>query len=278
MSILKSVKKTVSIRPFKAILYGTPGVGKTTFACNAPDALVFNIEDGLDGIECAKYPVEDGRDLFKSVHEVIAALQVVLEDEHEFKTLVIDSVSALERLIWAQICLENGVDSIEKIGFAKGYKYAQTYWAQIMQYLEAIRNRRNMMVILIGHCEIKQYNDPMTDSYDRYNIKLHEQARGPLIEWSDMVLFADQEVMTLSKDIGFNQTKNKAVGGHRVIYTVEDPRYMAKNRYGLPSKILLDWNTFFGIFVQSASAAAAKAATEAARTAVEQPAPESPTE
>jgi len=256
---LKNVKKSVAMRPFITVVYGTPGVGKTTFASNAPETLFFNVEDGLDGIESAKYPVTEDRDVFKSIHEILKALQAVIVEEHDFRTLAIDSLSAVEKLIWDAVSAENG-KPIAEIAYAKGYDMAMVYWDQFFTLIEKVRAQRNMMVILIGHTRVRKVLDPMTDTYERYMVDLHEKPRDYITKWADMILFADQEIHTTEKDLGFNKKINKAVGGHRYLYTMEDPRYMAKNRYGLPAKIALDWDRFWTAFTNSASAKASQAA------------------
>jgi hypothetical protein len=265
--MLKNLKKSVQLRPFISVLYGTPGVGKTTFAAKAPDTLFFKIEDGLDGIESAKYPVTEDRDLFKSVHEVIKALNAVLTEDHDFTTLAIDSLSALEKLIWEAVSAEQSTP-IAEIPYGRGYDMAMVYWHQIFELIELIRGKRNMIIILIGHCKIKKVLDPMSDDYERYMLDLQDKPSAYLTKWSDMILFADQEILTTQKDAGFNKKTTKAIGGHRVLYTVEDPKYMAKNRYGLPPKIALDWNKFWQTFMNSSSAKAAAAAGAEESTAV----------
>jgi hypothetical protein len=66
-----------------------------------------------------------------------------------------------------------------------------------------------------------------------------------LLEHSDVVLFANYRISTVKADVGFNKKVNRAMGsGERVIHTAEKPAFLAKNRYGLPETLPLEWQAF----------------------------------
>jgi hypothetical protein len=49
----------------------------------------------------------------------------------------------------------------------------------------------------------------------------------------------------VKSDVGFNKKVTRALGsGERVLYTAERPAFLAKNRYGLPDVMPLDWGAF----------------------------------
>ena len=102
-----------------------------------------------------------------------------------------------------------------------------------------------MASILIAHSEIRKFEDPQGESYDRFGPKLHAKANGVLCEWADEVLFATYKVFTKTQDEGFNRKRTVGVGsGQRVLYTNDRPAYIAKNRLGLPDEIELDWAAY----------------------------------
>ena len=172
--------------------------------------------------------------------EVIEQLQV-LYGMDACKTVVIDTMDALERIIWNKVCVDQSVKNIEDIGYGKGYMFAMTYWTQLQQMLDACRGR-GMAICLLCHTEIKPFNSPIVDSYDRYQPNLHKKASALFTGWADIIGFANWKTMVRTEDVGFNKRINKGVGtGERVLNLVERPAWVAKNRYGMPDEIEFSW-------------------------------------
>lgn len=164
MKLLEQVQRGVVSAPRRTVIYGVGGVGKSTFASMAPRPIFIPTEDGLAGIDCHRFP------LATSVADVIAALAELYTEPHEYQTVVIDSLDWLQTLVYARICKERGVESIEDIPYGKGYVFALTPWREVLAGLDALRNERGMGVILIAHAQIERFADPRTDTYDRYPV------------------------------------------------------------------------------------------------------------
>lgn len=223
-------------RPHRILLYGVPGIGKTTWATSAPGAVVIPTEDGQRQVSCQSLPMSRDYATFRSYVKA-------LDGEHPLKTVVIDSLDWLEKLIWLEVAKENSVDGIEGIGYGKGYQMAADKWRILLDRLELLNINRQMTVILLAHSQVIKHNDPATDAYDRYAPHLHKLADAMIREWSDEVLFANYKTYTTEKDGGFNKKITKASGaGERVIYTSERPSHLAKNRLNLPHEMPLVWS------------------------------------
>jgi hypothetical protein len=183
--------------------------------------------------------------LAKSYTEVEQALGSLINDPHDYKTLVIDSLDWLEPLIQQQVCIQEGVTSIESIPYGKGFIMAMDIWRDYLSGLNTLRDERGMMIIQTAHSDIKRFESPEIDSYDRYVIKLHAKAAAVVQEHSDCVFFANYKTHVVQEDIGFNQKRNRAIGaGTRMLFTQEKPSFSAKNRYALPSELQLDTSTW----------------------------------
>ena len=101
--------------PRRIMLYGTHGVGKCTWGSMAPKSIFIQTEDGLGEIACDKFP------LAKTFGEVMQALSDLYTDEHTYRTVVVDTLDWLERLVSEEVCKQKTVENIEDIGYAKGY-------------------------------------------------------------------------------------------------------------------------------------------------------------
>jgi hypothetical protein len=221
------------------MLYGTHGIGKSTFASCAPKPVFIQTEDGLGEIDCDKFPLTARFD------QAMQALSELYTDKHPYRTVVVDSLDWLERMIWAEVCRKRNVDSIEDIGYAKGYVFALTQWREFVEGLTALRNDKGMTVLLIAHARIERFENPETESYDRYVPRLHRLASQVIQEWCDEVLFASFKVFTRQTDEGFDRKRTHGIGtGERIIRTVERPAHVAKNRLNLPEEMPLDWETY----------------------------------
>jgi hypothetical protein len=239
MSILATIIAGAQPGPRRMLVYGTAGVGKSTFATCAPKPIVLQTEDGLNEIDTHKFPVA------RSFDEVIQALAALYSEQHDFRTVVIDSLDWLERLIHAKVCQSRQVASIEDIGYGKGYTVALTYWREVLDGLAALRASRGMAVVLIAHARIERFENPETEAYDRYVPRLHKTAAALITEWCDEVLFATYKVFTKATDEGFNQKRVQGLGaGERVLRTTERPSHLAKNRLALPDELPLVWSEF----------------------------------
>ena len=231
---LANVTRGRVARPPRVLLYGPPGIGKTTWAAGAPDVLLLPVESGSDAIDVARLPQPATFD------EVLAAVRELAQATHDYKTFALDTIDALEALIWRHVCRLASVESIEEVGggYGKGYGEALHHWRRLLKGLEALRDR-GMTVILIGHADVRSWKNPLGPDFDRYQLRLHQKVAAVVLDWCDDVLFCNLEVQ-LDKSKGKGKwAKAKAVGGTRVVRTEPSPAYEAKNRHSLPARLPL---------------------------------------
>ena len=233
---LKSIKRNESIAAPRVMVYGVEGIGKTTFASGAPKPIFILTEDGLGSMEIAHFP------LAHSVDDVMDAIATLYNEEHNFQTVVIDSLDWLEAIIQKEI--ESKYDA-KDLAYGKGAIIAAQKWRDVLDGLNALRNDKGMAVVMLAHTTIKRFDSPEVEPYDRYQPKLQERSNSVVREWADAVLFANYKTIVKKDDVGFNKTSNRGIStGERLLFTNERPAYMAKNRYGLPDSIPLNWADF----------------------------------
>jgi hypothetical protein len=233
------------MKPPVTVIHGSPGVGKSSFGAAAPGAIFIPTEDGLGGLSVDAFPLATTFDV------VIEAISLLYTEKHDFKTVVVDSLSALETLIHAKVAKDNDKTSVESVPYGRGYKLALEYWQQFLDGITALRDHKGMTPILIAHSEIVKYDAPDTDSYDRFVISMHKHAMSMIYEGADIIGFATWRTHVVQKDAGFNKKITKGIGtGERLLHLVERPAYIAKNRYGMPETIPLSWDAFIAAFPQ----------------------------
>lgn len=235
MTRLDTIERGPDIRPRRILLYGTHGIGKTTFAAMAESPVFIRTEDGLGALEVDRFP------LCTSWGDVLACLDSLIAGKHDYRTVVIDSLDWLERLIWSEVCRERSVKTIEDVPYARGYAFAVHHWQQVITRLDRLRDERGMSVILLAHAAIEKVLSPEHDTYDRYAPRLQKHASALVQEWCDEVLFASYRVHTKTVSEGFDRKRAQGIGtGERIVRTSERPGHVAKNRCSLPDEFPLD--------------------------------------
>jgi hypothetical protein len=244
MSRLAIIQTGKTNLPPRIVIHGTEGIGKSTLAKNAPSPIFLPTEDGLGEIDCDSFP------LAKAVSEVEDNIRALLQEDHEYKTAVIDTADWLELLIWDGLCKKYGCDNIEQVdgGYARGYKHALTPWRHILEGLDLLREQKGMGIILLAHTGKERQEDPEHPAYDKHAPRLHKYSTALITEWADAVLFATRKVIMKTEDAGFGKERATASGlgkdgGERVLRCIGSPSCTAKNRYNLPYEMALDWQT-----------------------------------
>ena len=233
---LKSIKKNTALAAPRIFLYGVEGIGKTTFASQAPKPIFICTEDGLGSLQVDHFP------LATKASEVLDAIGSLVTEPHDFGTVMLDNMDWLDNLIWAEV---EATHDAKDLAYGKGAMIVADKWREVLAGLNTLRNDKGMVVILIAHTQIKRFDSPEVEPFDRYQPKLQERSNAILREWADAVLFANYKTLIKKDDVGFNKTSNRGIStGERLLYTSERPAYMAKNRYSLPDSIPMSWESF----------------------------------
>ena len=257
---LDSIKQDTMLKAPRIVLLGVEKIGKSTFACgsrfdngklaeigtNSPIVIPVKGEEGVDSLDVPVFPT------CNKFADVIESLGVLYKDKHEFGTIVLDSASALEPVVWQDVCDENHAESIDAAlgGYNKGYNAAVSKWRELTEGLDALREEKNMSSVIIGHVKTKRFDDPTGESYDQYQFDVRPDVSAMLFRWADLILFANTKVVVKKEELGFKKEKKRGIdtsGGQRFLFTQKRPAHPGGGRgaYGsLPYELPLDWTVF----------------------------------
>lgn len=228
---ISTLRKGPQQVPPRIAIYGGHGIGKSTLASKFPAPIFISTEDGLDSLDVVSFPKA------QKISDVVESIKTLIKEDHQFKTVVVDSVDWLiEPLIAESI---NAQYDEKQQAYGKGQMYMAEEFREILQGLDALRTKRGMNVVLIAHAAVVKFEDPRTDPYDRYQPKLPKACNALLQEWVDVLAFAAFKVIIKKSEAkGFDAARTRGTtNGERLLHFVESPAYAAKNRYNCPEDI-----------------------------------------
>lgn len=242
--------------PARIGLYGIGGVGKSTWVTHAPRPVILSTEKGTDQIGNAT------RIEIKTWAEFRARIVSVLMRQHTYKTLVIDTVTALEAFLFDHLRMEYAtkrdredrpiaLSSVEEIlgGYGKWVGVTVERWSGVMKALDNIRERRGMNIILVMHPKNGVFRNPEGQDFTRFAPQMNDKAADRIVGWLDALLFAGYRVNVLGgvgpdAPGGKRETAGKMAGGEleHILTTVRGDGKEAKNRYKFPAEMLMPEN------------------------------------
>lgn len=236
MSILDRISQPTS-KPVVATILGEPGVGKTSLAAAFPKPVFVKIEDGTEGIpESLKGNIAELPEI-KSVDQLWNDLNELIKEEHGFKTVVLDSVTALERL-FQQYIIDTDPKKPKSIntamgGYGAGFQAVGALHQRVRRAAGLLQDK-GIHVLFLAHVEIDTLDLPDQDPYSRYSLRLNKRSMAPYVDDVSAVALVRLETFTKGDD----DKRKKAVGnGNRIITMHATPASVTKNRYGIEQDI-----------------------------------------
>lgn len=126
----------------KIVLYGAPGVGKSTFASKAPNPL-YICSDG--NFEWLDLPEENGIEVssWKEAKEIFANKELL----DKYETIVLDLTEDLFKWCEAEFVQKNKLEHVGDLGFGKGYQITRdNFFIEISKLISMDKN-----IIMIMH-------------------------------------------------------------------------------------------------------------------------------
>jgi hypothetical protein len=227
---LKSLSKPMGQRPVIMTLFGEGGMGKTTLAAMMPKPVFIRTEDGT-----ASLAGNEGVALFPLAtksQDVFDAIEALASQPHDYKTLVLDSITQLATLIESEIvAADPKAKSINQAGggYGAGYNTAAEKHRQVREWAGALAYERGMNVIFIGHADTETLDLPDFDPFARYTVRMHKKSLPHYTDNVDLV-----GLIRLKTYVRGDGDKKRAIStGDREIICFPQASSVTKNRFNI---------------------------------------------
>ena len=244
---LKSLKRPTGGRPIVATLFGEGGMGKSTLAAMFPAPVFIRTEDGMASLD--GHPDLLMFDIAKSTTDVLEQIEALASQEHDRKTLVIDSVTQFEKLAIREILDDETNPKAKNMaaahgGYGKAYGMLDKKHQDLREAADYLVTDCGMNVVFIAHATTEDIELPDADKYSRYTIQLHKNRQFDCthhyVNNADLVAFIRLETHLRG---GEGTTKKRAISsGSREIICFPVASNVSKNRMSITEPLPFDLN------------------------------------
>jgi hypothetical protein len=225
-------------KTIKMVIYGEPGVGKSTFAFGAPKPFFITTDGNFEYlVDYFNANPDDCKQVFSwaEAKKVFAAI-----DLNKYDTIVVDLLEDLYQWAEVEFCADNNIKHISDFGYGKGYSLLrQEFFIAIQKLLALPKN-----VILICHgaavtlkdrrgIEYTKY-EPVSQIPDRVLTQIEGRVRYFVRAYATTEETADGKLLT-KRWLSLSPDGTTEYGITRGL-TPDAPRY-----------IPLDWNAFYAL-------------------------------
>ena len=246
-NFLGGVSHGISRTGQRIVVSGVEKVGKTTFACSAPRALLVPLEIGYAAMTVAKTPMLSSfEDVMSLMREVKAAC---MASTFPYQSLVFDSATALERLIHDAVLRRDPAYHNKNAkaltmeaalgGYGKAYQFANELFDEFTKMCDELALYGGINIIITCHVFAAKVIDPAYGEYDTWDLLLHSPKnqknygkREMITQWADMVGFLHEPLFVAKAD-GEQLSRATSMNRGRVLAVDRQPGYVAGNRYGI---------------------------------------------
>jgi hypothetical protein len=205
MSMFKKPSELAYNSTIKALVYGQPGLGKSTLALSTPNPVLFDFDGGIQRVngafQCPTLQVQNW-------NEVLQALQELETQSNDFMTIVIDTAGKMLDYMSTYIIQQDN-----RLGKRDGSLTLQGFGARKIMFINFLK-RVSMMgkhVIFVAHEREEKDGDIRI-----VRPEIGGSSAGDLIKELDLV--------------GYMQ----AIGNKRTISWTPQEKFYAKNTCNLP--------------------------------------------
>lgn len=141
-------KPVVNINDYIYLIHGDPKTGKTTFVSGFEKTLFIATEPGHKFQEIFKLEPKDWEDVRNIVKNLI-------KEEHDFKTIAIDTVDNAYKMCEQYVCKKNGISHPSDMPYGKGFSGVKEEFSNVISALF----RHGMGIVFISHSQQKDVEE-----------------------------------------------------------------------------------------------------------------------
>ena len=202
---LSKHKISTSLRSKSILIFGSPKIGKSTFAAGADKVLFFNFEDGTEflPLDTEPIPIQKWTELKAYVKQLRDP-----EIQQMYHTIVVDTVTIAAQLCEQYICLQNGVTHIRDIPYGAGYSMPATEFFNVFHEISML----GYGIIFLAHTKTQnsEYLDEKGEYIQQVTADVDKRIFSVLNGMCDIIAYAEKQYDPQTKTM------------ERVLYTDAD--------------------------------------------------------
>lgn len=194
---LKNLKKhtiSKSLRSKSCLIFGSPKIGKSTWASGAEKVLFFNFENGTEFLPLETEPIP-----IQKWTEFKAYLKQLRDPEIQkmFSVLVIDTVTIASQLCERYICLQNGVEHIRDIPYGAGYGMPAAEFFNVFHEISMM----GYGIIFLAHTKTQysEYLDEKGEKIQQVTADVDKRIFSVLNGMCDIIGYAEKQYDPINK-------------------------------------------------------------------------------
>jgi hypothetical protein len=258
MSLLSTAIKATQKQGMRACLYGLEGVGKSSLAGSLNNTLYIAAEKGYTNLDLERNTVveinefTDLLNLFSEVNSLISS------GENKFENIVIDSVSAVERMLHRYI-ISTDPKSVNNpnitmlsalTGYGSAFNVANRYFTDVLAWGDFFVSQ-GINFIFTAHC----FTDVQKDSeyqmeFNFIDVNLYSPKSSKNIGTRELLT----QFVDLLGYLHFSKPDNNNDKPKRVLGVQLNDRYRAKNRFDVDDVITIPrdnaWNAVADVILE----------------------------
>lgn len=214
---------------------GEGGLGKTSLGAAFPSPIFIPTEDGLIPPTVERFPIS------KSSNEVVEKFQQLGREQHNHKTVILDTITQLNVFIEQEV-IDGDSKNPKSIntamgGYGAGQGAVAAIHLNIRNWADLLSVQKGMHVVFLAHATMESVRPPDREEYTRYSIRMNQRSVSHYSDNTDLVGYVKLQAFTRKSGEGINERTLIESDGRRVISCYPHASSIAKNRFNITEDI-----------------------------------------